>query len=192
VAVTAALLAAGCGGEETHALQRGAGPAAPATAAAATPAAANGSGPPAGIDTTKVPAKYRTLDWAAEDELERTVRDMRDPFQVFADEVKVGSDKDGPPPPELVGALDFEWNELQFTAVITGTAVHKALLIDPRGSGHVVQAGDIIGKTEPRRVTRITRNEVVAKPLVVKPGDKTEESVKRLLSDQELEQLEEP
>jgi hypothetical protein len=35
-------------------------------------------------------------------------------------------------------------------AIITGTSVHKAMMLDAKNIGHVVRAGDVIGK-EPYR-----------------------------------------
>ncbi len=186
LAAAAALFASACGDDEPKTQQRGSNrskPNAPASAAAGTAAAA-------GLDETKVPAKYRNLDWNSEDELDRSVRDTRDPFQVFVDPVEL-NDKTTVGPPPIQGDIPFEVAELQLEAIITGTAIHKALVVDPRGMGHVIKPGDIVGRDEPKRVTRITRNEVVFKPLVVKPDGQTAETVKRLMSDEELTQLEE-
>jgi Tfp pilus assembly protein PilP len=189
LAVSTALFASACGGDEPKAQQRGTGrttKAAPAPAAAAGGATAAA----AGIDEAKVPAKYKNLDWDAQDELDRSVRDTRDPFQVFVDPVELDNKTVVGPPP-VKGDIPFEVVELQLEAIITGTAIHKALVVDPRGMGHVIKPGDIVGRDEPKRVTRITRNEVVFKPLVVKPDGQTAETVKRLMSDEELTQLEE-
>ena len=83
-----------------------------------------------------------------------------------------------------------EASSFDLIAILTGTSVHKAMLRDNHGTGHVVRAGDVVGKS-PYRITRITRNEVVMKPLQPPvPGQAApQEIVKRLVSDEELQEL---
>jgi Tfp pilus assembly protein PilP len=80
----------------------------------------------------------------------------RDPF-VFS-----------PPPPasadtqedrELGPLEHFKLDTLQLVAIVTGTAVPKAMFIDGTGFGHVAKEGDRIG-TDGGRITAIRGNEV--------------------------------
>ncbi|MFZ4734879.1 MAG: hypothetical protein ACOYM9_02985 [Bradymonadia bacterium] len=186
VAMLVAALLAACGGdEESRAPARAAG-AKPAKAAAKP--GAEGAAPAA--ELANVPEKLRNVDWNAKDDLE--LRDARDPFKYYLDDVKPRTEDQraatdnpcrGPLCEEEVGGL-------RLMAIITGTAVHKAMLIDGKSVGHVVRAGDVVGK-EPYRITRITRNEVVFKPLQPPaPGQPpAQEIVKKLLGEQELQEL---
>lgn len=192
IAATAALcLLTACGEEEQRAGSRGA---AGGATTATKPTEKAGSGAKAGAAAddalANVPEKLRGVDWNAKDDLE--LRDARDPFKYFLDDVLpraadakavVDSPCRGPLCEEDAGGL-------KLMAIITGTSVHKAMMLDAKNIGHVVRAGDVIGK-EPYRVTRITRNEVVLKPLQPPaPGQPpAQEIVKKLLGDQELQEL---
>ena len=69
---------------------------------------------------------------------------------------------------------------------------HEAMVIDSNGLGHVVRAGEIIGKP-PMRVARITRNEVLFQSLTPPAEDadiKSKGEVRKvLLTQAELEEL---
>lgn len=180
-------------GESSQGLYRGGG-----STAAATPEAA-GSAPPSAptldpeiANATNIPEKLKTVDWNQKDDLERDLRDTRDPFQVYVDDLKPRTPGQGEEKPggyQCSGPCD-EASSLDLIAIITGTSVHKAMLKDSKGVGHMVRAGDVVGK-DPYRITRITRNEVVLKPLQpVQPGSAPPpELVKRLVSQEELQEL---
>ena len=62
--------------------------------------------------------------------------------------------------------LPLSPRELDLEAVITGTAVHQAMLSDSSGRGHFVRVGDIIGKSPDFvRVSQITATEILFEPI---------------------------
>ncbi len=147
---------------------------------------------PEEIDKSMIPAKLRNANWKEiESQAIDLARGIRDPFQPHVDDLfkqkgEIGPDDDtdlGVKIPEPVGGLSL-------IAIITGTAVHKAMVVDKDGVGHIVRAGEIIGKP-PMRITRITRNEVLFKGLTPPedPNEKEEEVRKVLLTQAELEEL---
>lgn len=187
-----ALSLTGCGDDEPTAMQRGTGRA-PARAAKKKAAGGGGASAVAGAD--ELPPKLRNVDWSTTGDLARDTRNMRDPFKRYVEDLVVqeptpgGGGGQGPEGPVEVIAGRFSVDELQLQAIITGTAVHKAMLIDPGKLGHVVRQGDVVGE-EAMRVARITRNEVLFKPLTP-PADEEEpkEVRKVLLTQEELAEL---
>ena len=195
IAVAAALcLLTACGEDEQRANSRGAAGGPAATTKTAEKAGPKGSAPAKaggeGEDLANVPEKLRGVDWNAKDDLE--LRDARDPFKYFLDDVlpRAADEKAVVDSPCRGPLCEEDAGALKLMAIITGTSVHKAMMLDAKSIGHVVRAGDVIGK-EPYRVTRITRNEVVLKPLQPPaPGQPpAQEIVKKLLGDQELQEL---
>jgi len=165
---------------------------APEPPAAAKPAGGTGaeSAPNAELD---VPEKLKTIDWNAKDDLDRDLRDTRDPFRLFVDDLRPRSEGAAAAAAEnpCTGPLCAEEAaSFRLVAIITGTAVHKAMLIDSNRMGHMVRAGDVVGRS-PYRITRITRNEVVMKPLQPSLAGQpaVQEVVKRLVSQEELQEL---
>lgn len=183
----ASLLLGACGDDPPVNNVRGSG-AAPAPAAALASAAAKDD-----LSGLRIPEKLKLVDWTAKDDLDRDLRDTRDPFQIYLDDIRPKSEgpaagaQENPCSGEL---CDDEASGLQLIGIITGTAVHKAMMVDARGVGHMVRAGDVVGKS-PFRITRITRNEVVMKPLQppVAGQPAPQEIVKRLVSQEELQEL---
>ncbi len=168
-------------------IRRGAAAPGPAAAASAAPAAKNE------FEGLAIPEKLKHIDWNSKDDLDRDLRDTRDPFQIHLDDIRPKTE--GPTPggqenPCNGELCDDEASGLQLIAIITGTAVHKAMMVDARGVGHMVRAGDVVGKS-PFRITRITRNEVVLKPLQPPLAGQAapQEIVKRLVSQEELQEL---
>lgn len=186
-ALLATLLAAsiwGCG-EDQPRVARGRGtPSAAKPKAAQTQAAAE-------IDENKLPPKLRNVDWNEEsDEPRNNVG--RDPFLPYVNDLiaTVEHPKEDDPieeAPVKGNLVQFDVQELQLLAIITGTAVNKAMLTDPSGVGHVIRAGEIVGRV-PMRVERITRNEVLFRPLHP-TNDQSAEIRKTLLTQEELEEL---
>lgn len=190
IAAAAALwLLTACGEEEQRANTRGAAGGATTAAKPAEKAGTKGAAT-AGDALANIPEKLRGVDWNAKDDLE--LRDARDPFKYFLDDVlpRAADAKAVVDSPCRGPLCEEDAAGLKLMAIITGTSVHKAMMLDAKNIGHVVRAGDVIGK-EPYRVTRITRNEVVLKPLQPPaPGQPpAQEIVKRLLGDQELQEL---
>lgn len=145
------------------------------------------------ISGLNIPEKLKLVDWNSKDDLDRDLRDTRDPFQIYLDDIRPKSEgpaagaEENPCTGEL---CDDEATGLELIGIITGTAVHKAMLVDARGVGHMVRAGDVVGRS-PYRITRITRNEVVMKPLQPPVAGQAapQEIVKRLVSQEELQEL---
>lgn len=135
----------------------------------------------------------RVVDWDKEDDLSKANSkvnfEFRDPFQVFyEDEVIEELKPTGPVISRDDVSVDVLPAQLRLTAIITGTAVHKAMVTDGHGDGHIVRRGDIVSSEKPHRIIRITSNEVVFKPLQPpEPGAEPEFLIKRLWSEQELE-----
>jgi len=183
------LIVSGCGDDEKKISRRGAGKKkkkkhkkAPGAAAAQARSAE---------DLFKIPPRLLNADWDKPASPVQLITEPRDPFQLYAEDLPSASGKGGPNGPTVVPGTKCPTctvGELQLEAIITGTAVHKALMVDANDLGHVMRAGDIC--CDPNyRVTSVTRNEVVFKPLA-KPGPgQPPEQRKRLLTEEELEQL---
>ena len=86
-------------------------------------------------------------------------------------------------------ADEADVDELNLIAIITGTAVHKAMVEDGRGVGHIVRAGDVIGGSPPYRIVRITRNEVIFRALEQTEDKQVPAEIRKvLLSKEELQE----
>jgi len=144
-------------------------------------------------DMQRVPARFREIDWEAVSKVSFDDVEMRDPFHPYVDDLRVEALEEREQKiTELATAIDgAEVGEIKLTALLTGTAPHKAMVKDGRGMGHVLVVGDIVGRRPPMRVIRITRNELILRPLE-KPSDDTisADIVLELLTQEELrEQL---
>ena len=188
----------GCGDEETTvARTRGTGQATPAAGAA--PGKAAGSGAAAGAtDESRIPAKLRGLkpeDWDVSGDLPVLLREARDPFMPFvADLVEVKAEEvvaEGDPQLDIRVKIADDVRTLELIAVVSGSGVPHAMVRDAAGLGHILIPGDVVGAEIPFRVARITRNEVLFKPLQAPEGEssKPTEVSKVLLTQQELEDL---
>lgn len=147
---------------------------------------------PGEIDQSKIPPKLRNIDWKKIDgEAIDLSRGIRDPFEPHVDDLLKGIEEGaGGEDGELLAPIPEPVGGLALIAIITGTAVHKAMVVDKEGVGHIVRAGEIVGKP-PMRIVRITRNEVLFKALTPpeNPEEKEEEVRKVLLTQAELEEL---
>lgn len=145
------------------------------------------------FDESKLPPKLRNIDWSAEDDLASSMRETRDPFLPYVEDLLVKAEDQGGATPitQIKTTIsDSTVDELQLIAIISGGAVHKAMVTDPRGLGHIVRPGDIVGHDPPMRVVRVTRNEVLFRALEVGPDEeKPKEVQKVLLSQEELQEL---
>lgn len=150
------------------------------------------------INEANLPAKLRNVDWSKEDKATRPDRKTRDPFLPIVDDLitKMIEDKQNaddankPSAAERRRVSAFNVEELQLIAIVTGTAVHHAMVTDPSGLGHMIQTGDVVGRDVPYRVTRITRNEAIFKPLQPPTDENQPKEIRKALrSNDELEEL---
>lgn len=146
------------------------------------------------VDLSKLPPKLRNIDWTATDDLAASMRETRDPFAPYVEDlINTGPDTENPDSPvtKIESAIsDTPVDALQLIAIITGGAVHKAMVTDGRGLGHIVRPGEIVGQEPPMRVVRITRNEILFRALEKLPEEeKLKEVRKVLLSQEELQEL---
>lgn len=182
----------GCGDDPPTAPTRGSGDRNKSKKTKANEAAAAAT---AGPDESKLPAKLRNVDWTAQDDLSASMRETRDPFAPYVEDLLVKTEDGKTGEEEAVTRInsiiaDTPVEALQLIAILTGGAVHKAMVTDNRGLGHIVRPGDIVGKDPPMRVVRITRNEVLFRALEVGPDEeKPKEVQKVLLSQEELQEL---
>ncbi|MCB9551510.1 MAG: hypothetical protein R3F65_07425 [bacterium] len=182
----------GCGDDPPTAPTRGSGDRSKSKKTKANEAAAAAT---AGPDESKLPAKLRNVDWTAQDDLSASMRETRDPFAPYVEDLLVKTEDGKTGEEEAVTRInsiiaDTPVEALQLIAILTGGAVHKAMVTDNRGLGHIVRPGDIVGKDPPMRVVRITRNEVLFRALEVGPDEeKPKEVQKVLLSQEELQEL---
>lgn len=137
------LLLAACG-DDPPVASAGAGGAGakPAASTAAKPAApAKGSAAPKDKDQPP-PPKFEIVE-AEFTESERS----RDPFRsflsVFKEETKGGAKSQ-----REVVLSQFGIDELKLIGIVTRAEPAKAMLVDPRGTGHVVQRGQFVGKAD--------------------------------------------
>jgi Tfp pilus assembly protein PilP len=153
------------------------------------------SGSLSGIDQNKLPPKLRNIDWSSDPEVNLGTRNTRDPFRPYVEDLLVKTEDPTQqaqnPITQIKTAIGYATvEELSLIAIITGTAVHKAMVKDGRGLGHIVRAGDIVGQNPPMRVERITRNEVVFKALEVKEKEEKPTEIRKvLLTQEELQKL---
>lgn len=199
----AAVLATGCGDDPPTATSRGfkdvkSAPKTPAPKPGKTGQtgdAAAGAATAGGVDTTKLPPKLRDIDWSKGDDLSTSMRETRDPFAPYVDDIVIEKQAEGEGEAAAVTQIksivsDTPVEAMQLIAIITGGAVHKAMVTDQGGKGHIVRPGDIVGKEPPMRVVRVTRNEVLFRALEVEPDqEKPREVQKALLSQEELQEL---
>lgn len=181
-----AMPVAGCGGDDAPAATRGVRNKKKKKKKKATAKDA------ASVDLSKLPPKLRNVDWGATDDLAAAMRETRDPFAPYVEDLLVqDDDPDNPDAPKIQSAIaDTPVEALQLIAIITGGAVHKAMVTDNRGLGHIVRPGDIVGAEPPMRVVRITRNEIMFRALEVAPDEEKPKEVRKvLLSQEELQEL---
>lgn len=108
-------------------------PAAPTARAPASASAAGPAGPPPKVEI--VEAEFT--------ESERS----RDPFRSFADAFKEENKGAAKSQREVV-LSQFAIDELKLIGIVTRAEPAKAMLVDPGGTGHVVQRGQFVGKAD--------------------------------------------
>lgn len=146
------------------------------------------------LDLSNLPEKLRKADWSAPTRINRN-EELRDPFMPHVGDLLGAKPQDEEDPKKVKAARpgkqiklgNFEVQELALIGIITGGAVNKAMVTDPSGVGHVVRTGEVVGRT-PMRVARITRNEVLFRPLS-NSKDAGKEVQKVLLSQEELAEV---
>jgi hypothetical protein len=148
------------------------------------------------IDESNLPVKLRGLkpaDWEIKGDLAVLIREGRDPFLPYVADllaVEIETDETSEDRARLGIKVAVPVRTLKFIAVITGTGVPRAMVEDADGVGHILRPGDVVGDNVPYRVARITRNQVVFKPLQAPDGEeKLEEVSKVLLTQEELAEL---
>lgn len=136
------LLLAACGDDPpatAPAPKGSATPAAGASAAGAKPAAPAKGGAPK--DLAPLP-KFEIVE-AEFTESERS----RDPFRSFLSVFKEENKGAAKSQREVV-LSQFGIDELKLIGIVTRAEPAKAMLVDPRGTGHVVQRGQFVGKAD--------------------------------------------
>jgi len=134
------LALAGCGEDKPAAAVKGVPSAAPAAAGpVAAPPSASASG--AGVDMAP-PPKFEIVE-AEFTESERS----RDPFRSFADTFKEENKSAAKSQREVV-LSQFAIDELKLIGIVTRAEPARAMLVDPGGTGHVVQRGQFVGKAD--------------------------------------------
>src|SRR5690349_6893069 len=138
-----ALPVAGCGDDapepkkgDSKPAASGAKPAASAPKPAAAPVASSSAAP---ADTTP-PPKFDVVE-AEFTESERS----RDPFRSFTDIFKEENKGTARSQRDVVLA-QYAIDELKLIGIVTRAEPAKAMLVDPGGTGHVVQRGQFVGK----------------------------------------------
>lgn len=140
LAILATALLSGCGDDPKPAAIPSAPPGAPAPArAAARPEPAPSADP--GKDLPP-PPKFEIVE-AEFSESERS----RDPFRSFADAFKEET-KSGAKSQREVVLSQFAIDDLKLIGIVTRAEPAKAMLVDPAGTGHVVQRGQFVGKAD--------------------------------------------
>ena len=139
------------------------------------------------VDMSRIPPRFRSIDWTKSDIISSLIRGSRDPFLPHVDDLIVkAEDTEDQQTTEITSAINkAEVAELKLVALITGTAVHKAMVEDGRGVGHIIQESDVIGTKLPMRVARITRNEIIFKALQKPEDEKTPSEIRKVLRTQE-------
>jgi type IV pilus assembly protein PilP len=137
--ISCALLLAACGDDPpvTPPVVAGAAGTAAAATGAATPAVAA----PVAKDMPP-PPKFDIVE-AEFTESERS----RDPFRAFVSIFKEESKGAAKSQREVV-LSQFGIDELKLIGIVTRAEPAKAMLVDPRGTGHVVQRGQFVGKPD--------------------------------------------
>ena len=181
----------GCGDDEPRVMTRGAATGG-STNTASQPQASSAPSADA-IDESLLPEELRGLDWSSKNDEPRS-QVGRDPFLPYVsdliaalnhDDSADNTDENAPPPKGRL--INFDVEELQLIAIITGSVVNEAMLTDPSGLGHIIKVGEIIGRV-PMRVARVTRNEVLFRPLQPTSSTENAEIRKTLLTQEELEE----
>ncbi|MGK0358441.1 MAG: hypothetical protein ACI9U2_000730 [Bradymonadia bacterium] len=172
----------GCSEDEVVAKQRGRGSSKKAKKKAKVAAAV--------VDMTRLPKKLQNANWDPLPDLARRIKYARDPFKPYIADLVVQQE----PEPEVGERLSTKIQEppagLQLIAIISGTAVHRAMVTDANGVGHVLRPGDMVGDEVAYQVSRITRNEVLFKPIQSPTAEKKLEDVRKTLrSQEELQEL---
>jgi len=108
---------------------------------AATPAAAPSASADAGKDA-EPPPKFDVV----ESEFTESER-SRDPFRSFLDVFKEENKGAAKSQREVV-LSQFAIDELKLIGIVTRAEPAKAMLVDPGGTGHVVQRGQFVGKPD--------------------------------------------
>lgn len=183
VAIAAPLV--GCGDDEPVANVRGARSGAKKKPKKAAASAADA------VDLTSLPKKLQNADWTPPADLGRRIKDTRDPFKLYADDIiPRDPEPDTPAEERLETKIQEPPAGLQLIAIISGTAVHRAMVTDKNGVGHILRPGDMVGDEIAYQVARITRNEVLFKPIQSPTAEKKLEDVRKVLrSQEELEEL---
>ena len=138
-ALTALSLLAGCGDDPPP---PSVNPPSVNPPAAATPA---GAAPSASADASKdaaPPPKFEII----ESEFTESER-SRDPFRSFSDIFKE-ENKGAAKSQRQVVLSQFGIDELKLIGIVTRAEPAKAMLVDPGGTGHVVQRGQFVGKPD--------------------------------------------
>lgn len=132
-----ALLLAACGDEvvENQPAQ------ATVSAKAPTPKTSRRAQPPAD-DKSEAPPKVEFQ----EDDFVETER-SRDPFRSFYDLFDEGPDDPSAPRPPVI-LEDYSLDDLRLIGIVTRIRPAKAMLVDPNGKGHVIQATNLVGRAE--------------------------------------------
>ena len=112
-----------------------------ASPGAATPAPTPSASGSAAKDMPP-PPKFEVVE-AEFSESERS----RDPFRAFTDAFKDESNSTAKSQREVV-LSQFAIDELKLIGIVTRAEPAKAMLVDPGGTGHVVQRGQFVGKAD--------------------------------------------
>lgn len=116
-------------------------PSASPAARAAKPGAAASAAPAASADVA--PPPKLELTEAEFSESERS----RDPFRSFLDTFKEET-KGGARSQREVVLSQYAIDELKLIGIVTRAQPPKAMLVDPQGTGHVIQRGQFVGKAD--------------------------------------------
>lgn len=141
VGFSSLLLLGGCG-DDPPVVSAAAGGAGGGPAAAAAASGAPGAPPPAAKPAPPPPPKVEIVE-AEFTESERS----RDPFRSFLSIFKEESKGAAKSQREVVLA-QFGIDELKLIGIVTRAEPAKAMLVDPAGTGHVVQRGQFVGRAD--------------------------------------------
>lgn len=138
-----ALLLSGCGDDAPVKTSPAAGTSA-SPSAASKPAAARAKA--AASASAAVPGDPPPKFEVTEAEFSESER-SRDPFRSFADFFKAEAKGAAKSQREVV-LSQFSIDELKLIGIVTRAEPAKAMLVDPGGTGHVVQRGQFVGKAD--------------------------------------------
>jgi type IV pilus assembly protein PilP len=128
----------GCGDDNKDGLFSDAPPPPPPRRGAAP--AASAAVTDAGPDTAEDKAQFREEDFVETEQ-------SRDPFRSFS-KLFVQDNKAAARTQREVLLDRYSIDELKLVGIVTGGAEHRAMLIDPGGTGWIVQRGQYLGKAE--------------------------------------------